>query len=78
MVPAYVQVPIITTTALPVDEAGVPYLFQMQAINGIAPYTWTASGLPAGLSISTGGLITGTPTVSGNFVATFIATDSSK
>ncbi|MEO5817734.1 MAG: PKD domain-containing protein [Gemmatimonadaceae bacterium] len=30
-----------------------------------APYTFTATGLPAGLSISTGGTISGTPTASG-------------
>jgi hypothetical protein len=29
------------------------------------PYTFTATGLPAGLSISTGGTISGTPTTAG-------------
>jgi hypothetical protein len=32
-----------------------------------APYSFTATGLPSGLTISTGGTISGTPTVSGTF-----------
>ena len=32
-----------------------------------APYTFSATGLPAGISMSTGGTISGTPTVSGTF-----------
>ena len=39
-------------------------------------YTFTATGLPAGLSISTGGTISGTPTVSGTFSYTVTITDS--
>src|SRR5208283_2619903 len=31
------------------------------------PYTFTATGLPTGLTISTGGVISGTPTVNGTF-----------
>jgi len=34
------------------------------------PYTFTATGLPAGISISSAALISGTPTVSGTFKAT--------
>ncbi|MCB1224738.1 MAG: putative Ig domain-containing protein, partial [Verrucomicrobiales bacterium] len=45
------------------------------ASGGIAPYTWTATGLPAGLSINPStGAISGTPTVDGN--ATITATDA--
>ncbi|MGD0831870.1 MAG: SdrD B-like domain-containing protein, partial [Terracidiphilus sp.] len=40
------------------------------------PYTFTATGLPAGLSISTAGVISGTPTVSGTFNYTVTVTDS--
>ncbi|WP_210441231.1 ExeM/NucH family extracellular endonuclease [Nocardioides xinjiangensis] len=47
---------------------------------GKAPYTWTATGLPAGLSItSTGteaGQVTGTPTTPGVFEVTVTATDA--
>ncbi len=39
------------------------------------PYTFTATGLPAGLSMSTGGTISGTPTVSGTFSYTVTVKD---
>jgi hypothetical protein len=39
------------------------------------PYTFTATGLPAGLSLSTGGTISGTPTVNGTFTYTVTVTD---
>jgi hypothetical protein len=38
--------------------------------------TYTATGLPAGLSISPSGLITGTPSAAGSSVVTVTATDS--
>ena len=38
--------------------------------------TYTATGLPAGLSISSSGLISGTPATSGSFNVTVTATDS--
>lgn len=43
---------------------GVPYSYQMNGVSGATPYTYAVTGgaLPAGLSMSTGGLITGTPT----------------
>ncbi|MEY9874668.1 hypothetical protein ABH931_004168 [Streptacidiphilus sp. MAP12-33] len=37
--------------------------------------TWSASGLPAGLSISTSGLVSGTPTTAGTYNVTATATD---
>ena len=39
-------------------------------------YTFTATGLPAGLTMSAGGTISGTPTVSGTFPYTVTVTDS--
>jgi uncharacterized repeat protein (TIGR01451 family) len=41
------------------------------------PYTFSATGLPAGLTMSTGGTISGTPTVSGTFSYTVTVTDNS-
>ncbi|GAA2152034.1 hypothetical protein GCM10009760_48130 [Kitasatospora kazusensis] len=38
--------------------------------------TWTATGLPAGLTVSSTGLISGTPTSAGTFTVTATATDS--
>jgi 5'-nucleotidase len=43
---------------------------------GTAPYTWTAAGLPAGLAISTDGVISGTPAAAGSSSVTVTATDS--
>ncbi len=41
-----------------------------------APYTFSASGLPAGLTMSSAGVISGTPTVSGTFSYTVTIQDS--
>ena len=38
--------------------------------------TWTATGLPTGLSMSTSGTITGTPSAGGAYAVTITATDS--
>ncbi|MGW4399571.1 putative Ig domain-containing protein [Amycolatopsis nivea] len=50
---------------------------QLSASGGSGGYTWTATGLPAGLSISSGGLISGTPTTAGTYSVTATAKDSS-
>ena len=42
------------------------------------PYTFSATGLPAGLTISSGGTITGTPLASGTFPDTVTITDRSR
>jgi hypothetical protein len=50
---------------------------QFAAENGTAPYTWGATGLPTGLSLSSSGLLTGTPTVvQAATNATITATDA--
>lgn len=50
---------------------------QLQASGGTAPYTWSASGLPAGLSLnSSTGRITGTATTAGTSNVTVTVTDS--
>jgi hypothetical protein len=49
---------------LPEGYKGQPYSYQLPVTGGVWPYTWalTSGTLPAGLSMSSGGLISGTPT----------------
>ncbi|WP_409179296.1 putative Ig domain-containing protein [Amycolatopsis sp. VS8301801F10] len=56
---------------------GTAAKLQLSASGGSGGYTWTATGLPAGLSISSGGLISGTPTTAGTYSVTATAKDSS-
>lgn len=44
--------------------------------NGVPPFVFTASGLPPGLSMDTGGLITGTPTTNGVYSVTVDVVDA--
>jgi 5'-nucleotidase len=48
----------------------------LSASGGTAPYTWTATGLPADLAISSDGVISGTPAAAGTSSVTVTATDS--
>lgn len=61
--------PIITTTTLPDWTEGLAYSEQLEATGGTPPYTWTdkngdLSG--TGLSLSSDGLLSGTPTTTGS------------
>jgi Putative Ig domain len=68
----------ITTSSLPAAETSTAYSASVAASGGTAPYTWTASSgsLPTGLSLSSAGQITGTPTQNGSFTFTVEVTDS--
>lgn len=50
--------------------------FTLAAAGGTSPYTWIASGLPAGVTVAPDGTVTGTPTTAGTFDVTATATDS--
>jgi len=74
----------ITVTAAPTATCAVINAVQGTPITPVTlvgsggaggPYTFTATGLPAGLSISTSGTISGTPTVSGTFSYTVTIAD---
>jgi hypothetical protein len=58
------------------STVGTAVSLQLSASGGTAPYTWTATGLPTGLSISSSGLISGTPSAAGTFSVTATAKDA--
>ena len=55
---------------------GTAVSLQLSATGGTPPYTWSATGLPAGLTISSSGLISGTPTTAGTSTVTATVRDS--
>lgn len=70
----------ITTNALPTATQNATYSCIVEATGGVLNYYWSATGLPTGLNISTSnnkGIISGTPTVSGNYSVAVTVTDSS-
>ena len=69
----------IVTTSLPAATQNVAYNQQLGAAGGTLPYTWilSAGSLPAGLSLSGSGDISGTPTVTGTSSFTVQVTDAS-
>jgi FtsP/CotA-like multicopper oxidase with cupredoxin domain len=53
------------------------YTVSFTATGGVAPYTWTASaGLPAGITMSTAGVLSGTPSVPGTYNFNVTVTDT--
>lgn len=70
--------PGIATVSLPAGMEMVPYSAQLTASNGIPPYVWhlSAGELPAGLSMSPSGLISGTPIEMVNPPMTIVVFDS--
>ena len=67
----------VTNPGSQTSTVGTAVSLQMQASDSASgqALTYAASGLPAGLSISPSGLITGTPTTAGTSTATVTATD---
>src|SRR5207244_12143657 len=68
----------ITTGAnLPPATAGAPYTATLTATGGTPPYTWSASGiLPAGFTLGSTGILTGTPPSAGTFTLAATVTDA--
>ena len=64
--------PVITTSSLPAGTVGTPYSATLSSTGAVPPMTWTlsAGNLPANLSLSASGVISGTPSAGGtaNFI----------
>lgn len=54
----------ITTSSLPNATEGQAYSFTLSASGGTPPYTWSPNSMPAWLSLSSTGLLSGMPTSS--------------
>ncbi|MCR4841418.1 MAG: cell wall-binding repeat-containing protein [Lachnospiraceae bacterium] len=70
--------PTVTTASLEDGNIGDEYSATLAA-DGIKPIKWlleSGSSLPSGLSLAANGVISGTPTVSGNFGFTVVAANS--
>jgi uncharacterized protein (TIGR03437 family) len=67
-----------TTSPLPSGYVGGAYSQTLSATGGVSPYTWsvTSGSLPGGLTLSSGGTISGTPTAAGSFSFTVQVKDS--
>jgi hypothetical protein len=71
---------ITTTSPLPAGVINAPYSTSLAATGGTGSYTWSeiGSGLPAGVSLSAAGVVSGTPSVSGPFNFTAQVTSGSQ
>lgn len=67
-------VPAITSPTVVSTGSGSPFLYAASVANG--PASYSASGLPPGLTISGAGLISGTPTQTGTFNVLLAATNA--
>ena len=69
----------VAPATLPNGATGTAYSQTITASGGTAPYSFaiTTGALPAGLSLTSAGVLSGTPTASGSFTFTVTATDAS-
>jgi len=68
--------PTVKTKNLPKAQAGQQYTYSLAVDGGVPPYSWSASSLPAGLSLSSDGLITGKPLTTGTYDVDVVVHDS--
>ena len=70
--------PTINNTPPPTGTVGAAYpAFGFAATSGYLPLVWSETGaLPAGLSLSAGGVLSGTPQIDGQFPITLSVTDA--
>ncbi|WP_267225594.1 putative Ig domain-containing protein [Dyella silvae] len=70
--------PVITTTSLTAGSVGTSYSQTIAVSGGNSPLSFavTAGSLPAGLSLSSSGVLSGTPTAGGSFSFSITVTDA--
>lgn len=69
----------INTASLPGGTASLPYSASLSALGGQPPYTWSlasGSALPSGLTLSSGGQISGIPLLPGTYSFNVQVTDA--
>ncbi len=67
----------IATASLPSGTQGTGYSATVSAVGGVPPYTWSVDpGVPAGLALSSVGVLAGTPTGVSSTSPIFTAVDS--
>ncbi|WBQ03070.1 M4 family metallopeptidase [Kribbella sp. CA-293567] len=69
--------PTVTNPGAQTSTAGTADTLQLAAAGGTTPYSWSATGLPAGLTVNAStGLISGTPTAAATSTVTATVTDA--
>ena len=66
----------VVSSSLPNASTVSVYSQTLSAVGGTPPYTWSASGLPAGMSLSSGGTLGGTPRAAGTTTIAITVNDS--
>lgn len=69
----------LAVTSIPTHNGEVSVIYlavTLQASGGTPPYSWSATGMPPGLSVSTAGVVTGNNTTAGKYSFTAQVTDS--
>jgi hypothetical protein len=66
----------IVNNALPDGYLNASYALQFSAIGGLAPYTWSATGIPDGLTMTSDGYLSGAPTTTGTFTVKVAVRDA--
>ncbi len=66
----------ITTPSLPNGGVGTAYNASLAAMGGKTPYTWTTTSTIPGLTLSSAGVLSGTPTTAGDYILEAKVTDS--
>jgi hypothetical protein len=67
---------VINTASLTAGTEGTAYSLTLSGSGGTPAYSWSATGLPAGLACSAAGVISGTPASSGSFTVVVKLSDS--